>query len=93
MNITERLSRLLVHIEDAMWEHEITKGTPIDLSNDGFRASIKIFAAGMLAKIWELQQKEGLDLTDRAAMSAKCGEEIRKLVKTYTDIETFDFYK
>ena len=93
MNITERLSRLLVHIEDAMWDYEINKVTPIDITDDGFRAAVKIFATAMMAKVWELQEKEGLDLIDREAMSTKCGQEIRKLVKTYTDIETFDFYK
>lgn len=93
MNITERLRRILVHIEDAMWEHEITKVTPIDFTNDGFRAAVKIFATALMAKQWELQERENLALEDREAMSTKCGQDIRKLVKIYTDIETFDFYK
>lgn len=93
MNITERMSRLLVHIEDAMWDHEINNATPIDLTDDGFRAAVKIFSTALMCKEWELQEKENLPLEDREAMSIKCGQEIRRIVKTFTDIDTHNFYK
>ena len=30
---------------------------------------------------------------DRENMATKCGEDLRKFIKTYTDIDTFDLYK
>lgn len=84
---------MLVHIEDAMWDHEINNATPIDLTDEGFRAAVKIFATALMSKEWELQEKENLALEDREAMSMKCGQEIRRIVKTFTDIDTHSFYK
>jgi hypothetical protein len=43
--------------------------------------------------MWELQENESLSIEDRCNMANKVGEDIRKLVKTYTDIDTHDLYK
>jgi len=32
-------------------------------------------------------------MSERSAMALKAGEDLRKLVKTYTGFDTFDFYK
>lgn len=88
----ERLSKILVEVENAMWQHEFSKLTPIDISDDGFRAAVKIFATALLSRQWELQEKESFDLQDREAMSEECGKDIRRIVKIYTDIDTHSFY-
>lgn len=93
MTIGERLSRVLTSVEGSMWEHEINLSEPVDLTNDGFRAAIKIFSTAIMDKVWELQEREGIDLEDRLAMSEKCGQEIRRIVKTFTDIDTQQLYK
>lgn len=93
MSIGERLSRVLTSVEGSLWEHEINLSEPVDLTNDGFRAAIKIFSTAIMDKVWELQEREGIDLEDRLAMSEKCGQEIRRIVKTFTDIDTQQLYK
>ena len=43
--------------------------------------------------MWELQEKENIDQNIREEMALKCGEDFRRLVKTFTGVETFDLYK
>jgi hypothetical protein len=49
--------------------------------------------SAMMDKIWELQSKEEIDMNTRGEMAKKCGEDIRRIVKVYTDIDTYDLYK
>ena len=43
--------------------------------------------------MWELQELENMSINDRVNMAQKVGEEIRKLVKIYTNIDTVELYK
>lgn len=89
-----RLSPVLESIEDALWNWEYygNDGKP-DYTPEGFRGIVKIFMSGMMDKIWELQEGEDIDFDDRVAMVEKCGQDVRNLIKTYTNIDTFNFYK
>lgn len=91
--IGQKLSKILVEIEDTLWEFEANDGLKPEYTIDGFRAGIKIFMSVLMDKIWELQQDDNIDLQDRLNMANKVGEEIRKLIKTYTDIDTHELYK
>ena len=89
----ETLEPLLIHMEDALWHYEYNcPATPYGFSEEAFRASIKLFMAAMMDKIWALQENEEMDIEDRAAMAEKCGKDIRAFVKTYTNIDTHELY-
>ncbi len=89
----EALEPLLIHMEDALWHYEYScPVTPYSFSDDAFRAAIKFFMAAMMDKIWALQENEGMDIEDRAAMAEKCGKDIRAFVKTYTNIDTYNLH-
>lgn len=91
--IGERLSPVLCEIESALWEFEEQNlGNP-EFTKDGFRAILKIFMCGIMDKMWEMQLAEEIDMNIRGEMARKCGEEVRKIVKVYTGIETIDLYK
>lgn len=91
--IGEKLSEVLYSIETALIEFEANVAKPPQYTDDGFRAAAKIFMSAMLDKMWKLQEAEGMDINDRGEMAAKLGEEIRKLVRVYTNIDTHDLYK
>ena len=91
--IGKKISPILEEIEDTLWEFEAAQIGPPQYPINGFRAAIKIFVSALLDKIWELQQNENLELKDRLNMVNKVGEEIRKLVKTYTDIDCRELWK
>jgi len=90
--IGKKISPILEEIEDTLWEFEAAQIGPPKYPINGFRAAIKIFVSALLDKIWELQQNENLELEDRSNMAQKAGEEIRALVKTYTNIDCHELY-
>jgi hypothetical protein len=91
--IGEKISPILEEIELALWEFEAHRGLKPEYTEGGFRAAIKIFMSAMMDKIWELQSDESMSMEDRINMVQKCGEDVRKIVKIYTDIDTRDLYK
>lgn len=90
--IGQKISPILKEIEDTLWEHEAYKATKPEFTFDGFRASLKIFMAAMLDKVFELQMKEGFTKEDALNMAQKCGEDLNKFVKTYTNLDPKTFY-
>ncbi len=91
--IGQKISPILEYLENYLWEYEATVGEKPEYTEGGFRGAVKVFTSVMMDKIWELQENENLEMDDRVAMVEKCGNDIRNLVKTYTDIDTFNFYK
>ena len=90
--IGEQLSEKLEEIEDTIWEFDSMFQCPYGFTGEGFRAGVKIFMSVMLDKMWELAQNESINQDDRIKMVEQMGNDIRKLVKTYTGIETHDLY-
>lgn len=92
MTIGQKLSPVLSEIEDTLWEYEANGGLRPEFTMDGFRAATKIFMAAMMDKMWELQSKENMPMDDRTEMAGKCGDTLRKLIKTYTNLDSYTFY-
>jgi hypothetical protein len=90
MTLGKKLSPILSEIEDTLLENYETKP---GFDDEGFRASVYIFQSALLDKMWELQEKENISMEVREDMATKCGESIRSLIKTFTDIDTFNLYK
>jgi hypothetical protein len=91
--IGKKLSPILSEIESALIEFEINVAKPPEYTDEGFRASVKIFLSVMLDKMWKLQEDEGIDINTRADMAEKLGNEIRNIVRIYTNIDTHNLYK
>jgi hypothetical protein len=91
--IGKKLSPILSEIESALIEFEINVARPPEYTDEGFRASVKIFLSVMLDKMWKLQEDEGIDINTRADMAEKLGNEIRNIIRVYTNIDTHDLYK
>ena len=91
--IGEKLSSVLSEIESALIEFEINVARPPQYTDEGFRAAVRIFLSAMLDKMWKLQEDEGIDIDTRADMAEKLGNEIRNIVRIYTNIDTHNLYK
>ena len=91
--IGKKLSPILSEIESALIEFEINVAKPPEYTDEGFRASVKIFLSVMLDKMWKLQEDEEIDINTRADMAEKLGTEIRNIIRVYTNIDTHDLYK
>lgn len=91
--IGEKLSPILCEIESALWEFEELKGEKPNFTHEAFIATTKIFMSVIMDKMWELQEKDRIDMIDREKMSSKMGEDMRNIIKTYTNLDTHEFYK
>ena len=91
--IGKKLSPILSEIESALIEYELNINRPPQYTDEGFRASVKIFLSVMLDKMWKLQEDEGIDINTRADMAEKLGNELRNIVRIYTNIDTHNLYK
>jgi hypothetical protein len=90
--IGEKISPILIELESILWEYEANGGLKPEYSIEGFRGATKIFMSVLMDKMWELQQKENIPLQDRINMVEKAGKDVRKLIKTYTDIDCHELY-
>lgn len=90
--IGEKISPVLIEIEETLWEFEANAGFAPKYSNEGFRAAIKIFVSAVMDKMWLLQKFEEMDREDRLNMVGAAGDDIRSLVKKYTGVDPHDLY-
>lgn len=91
--IGKRLSPILEEIETTLLEFEVNRGEKPEYTIEGFRAATKIFMSAVMDKMWDVQERENMSIDDRVQMAEKAGNEIRKLIKVYTDIDTHSLYE
>ena len=90
--IGKRISPVLEQIENDLWMFEANEMTKPEYTLEGFRAATKIFMSALMDRTWNLQENENMDFQDRIKMVAKAGQDVRALVKTYTNIDTKELY-
>lgn len=91
-NLGEVLSPILEEIEVSLFEHQADARGILKFTKNGTRAAIKIFMDTMLSEMWQLQCAENMTQEDRNKMALSMGNELRKLIKTYTNIDTHKMY-
>lgn len=67
-------------------------GEKPNFGDSAMRSATYLFATVLFDKMYDLQNKEKMSLDVRSDMALKAGEEIRALVKRYTDIDTVTLY-
>ncbi len=60
-------------------------------SNREFMNALIIFQTALMDKMWDNQEFDGMGTKDRMAMVEKCGLDLRKLIHTYTGLDTHKF--
>ncbi len=63
-------------------------GQKPNYSNRDFLNTIIIFQSALMDKMFDVQQSEKMDMKQREEMATKCGEDLRKLIRTYTNLDT-----
>jgi len=66
-------------------------GEKPNYSNFDFFSAIVIFQTALMDKMFENQDYDKMDMDDRLNMAYKCGEDLRKLIHTYTGLDTHNF--
>ena len=60
-------------------------------SNRDFMNAVIIFQTALMDKMFDNQEFDNMSLFDRMKMSESCGLELRKLIHTYTGLDTHKF--
>jgi hypothetical protein len=88
--IGQQLSPILDELENCILEHNAFN--PPEYDDGAMRASLTIMMSVLMDKMWKLQEEENIPLNVRMDMAKQAGNEIRELVKKYTNIDTFDLF-
>ena len=65
-------------------------GSKPGYTNRDFFNTLIIFNCALVDKIYDNQDKIGMEIDDRLDMVNNCGTEMRNLILKYTGIDTFD---
>ena len=57
-------------------------------SNRDFMNTIIIFQTALMDKMWDNQNFDKMKMQDRENMAVQCGLDLRKLIHTYTGLDT-----
>ena len=91
--IGEKLSVVLEEIETTLIGFEADFSLKPNFTDNGFRAATKIFMSALMDKMFDLQDNENIEFQDRLNMAQRAGEDIRKLIHTYTGVDTYKMYR
>lgn len=89
--IGKKLSPILNEIADTILEFNVSKGLPPKYDNSVLESATYIFMSVMADKMWELQEKENMDIEIRQKMGEELGHAIKKLIWIYTGIDSNNF--
>jgi len=64
-----------------------------NFSNNAFIDATLIFQTVLMDKLYDNQNYDKMKFDDRCNMAASCGNELRKLIHTYTGLDTFELVK
>ena len=62
-------------------------------SNRDFMNCLQIFMSALMDKLWDNQEFDNMSMEDRENMALSCGNELRKVIHTYTGIDTHEVEK
>ena len=91
--IGKRLTPILIEIEETLIEFEANQRGNPQFENEAFRAALKIFMAVVMQRMYEMQHKEDMPLEQRKEMSFKFGNDLKKMIFTFTGIDTHELYE
>jgi len=57
-------------------------------SNRDFMNTILIFQAALMDKLYDNQEYDNMDFESRFEMASQCGLDLRRLIHTYTGLDT-----
>lgn len=75
---------------DLLTQNAEAKGNEIkpNYSNRDFMNATIIFQNALMDKMYDIQDKDGMSIDDRMNMAESCGFALRKLIHTYTGLDT-----
>jgi len=90
----QKIAPILTEIENTLWEREVNMpGEMVKWPASATTAALKIFMSLFSERMFEMQSAKNMPLQQRVEMADALGNDIKKLVFTYTGIDTHSLYK
>ena len=74
--------------DDILSQNAESKGYKPNYSNRDFMNTVIIFQTALMDKMYDVQNFDRMPIDDRMRMAESCGMELRKLIHTYTGLDT-----
>lgn len=88
----KKLTPIIEEIEFAIIEFDSELNTKPKWGDTALRSSAKIFISVLMDKMWDMMESENIPQDTRVQMSEQCGKEVRKIIKTFCNVDSFEFY-
>lgn len=79
---------VLEHIATDILFEAAEKPTKPNIPNRAFMNAIIIFQSALMDKLYDNQDFDNMPMEERIKMAESCGKELRKLIHTYTGLDT-----
>ena len=79
---------VLEHIATDILFETAEKPTKPNIPNRAFMNAIIIFQSALMDKLYDNQDFDNMPMEERIKMAESCGKELRKLIHTYTGLDT-----
>ena len=89
---TNEISEMLINIEENIIDHEINVNSKPNYNDDVFKAALNILIIVFKDKMVDLQDIDQMSLRDSLKMAESAAENLKKLIKIYTNIDTNELY-
>jgi len=77
-------------LEDIAMSYLEQSGEKPNFANRDFMNTVIIFQTALMDKMYDTQEYDEMDLENRLKMAESCGMALRKLIHTYTNLDTHD---
>ena len=74
--------------DDILSQNAESKGYKPNYSNRDFMNTVIIFQTALMDKMYDVQNFDRMPINERMKMAESCGIELRKLIHTYTGLDT-----
>ena len=86
------IQKQIIELGDRILMFNVQEGVKPNYIGEVLPLASVIFMSALMDSMYDLQDRECMSMEDREAMAQKCGEELRKLIKTYTNLDAHGFF-
>lgn len=84
---------VLYEIEQIIIDHAAYRKKPFGFNKVSLRSASMIMMQAIMDNMWQLQENEDMPIETRMSMAEKCGNDLKDLIKVYTNIDTHKLYE
>lgn len=90
--LVKQLTTAISLTADAVLDFQVEIGTKPNYPKETLGDALIILQSVVMDKMWEVQEYDKSEQSDRMKMAESFGDDLRQLIKTYTGIDTHKLF-